>query len=336
MKKIRILNVLHICIALLGILIIVCYFIPEIKFINGTVLYIGIGLFGEAIGFLICMSSNAKNQKKIDWLEQRVNLTNSLAYRIKNAGEKSFTELPIGIIVYNNEFQVEWANTKAKKIFNSSLVDRKLSNLYGGNLDSKDFEAKIRALNEFPVEIYGHHYDVKVLRDNNVLYLIDRTDYKELENKYYISTQAAGILNLDNYEEALADFDVQERALFTSDIISMLSKYCEDHEVYLRAYSDKQFLLLTSREKLLGIASENFKIIDQINDYCSKEHVKLTISIGIACMNESIIDIMEKASDLLASLLFLITTCFDASINIASDLFLDKRKIQIDTFAENG
>ena len=110
-------------------------------------LYIGIGLFGEAIGFLICMSSNAKNQKKIDWLEQRVNLTNSLDYRIKNAGEKSFTELPIGIIVYNNEFQVEWANTKAKKIFNSSLVDRKLSNLYGGNLDSKDFEKDLKNLN---------------------------------------------------------------------------------------------------------------------------------------------------------------------------------------------
>lgn len=299
MKKRKALNIIHICIALLGLAIIVCYFVPSIEFINEKMLLVGIAFASEAVGYLIFVMGSAKSQKKIELLEQRVSLTNSLAYRIKNAGEKCFTEIPIGIIVYANDLKVEWANTKAKQIFNSSLVDRKLNNLYSGNYDNKDFETKIRNLSDFQMDIYGRHYEVKVLRDNNVIYLIDKSDYKELEYLHYISTQAAGILNLDNYEEAIADYDIQERALITSDIISILSTFCEENGVYLRAYSDKQFLILTSRENLLKIMNDNFKILEQVNNYCSREHVKLTLSIGIACMEKPIVNIMEKAGELL-------------------------------------
>ena len=139
MKKRKALNIIHICIALLGLAIIVCYFVPSIEFINEKMLLVGIAFASEAVGYLIFVMGSAKSQKKIELLEQRVSLTNSLAYRIKNAGEKCFTEIPIGIIVYANDLKVEWANTKAKQIFNSSLVDRKLNNLYSGNYDNKDF-----------------------------------------------------------------------------------------------------------------------------------------------------------------------------------------------------
>lgn len=164
MKKRKALNIIHICIALLGLAIIVCYFVPSIEFINEKMLLVGIAFASEAVGYLIFVMGSAKTQKKIELLEQRVSLTNSLAYRIKNAGEKCFTEIPIGIIVYANDLKVEWANTKAKQIFNSSLVDRKLNNLYSGNYDNKDFETKIRNLSDFQMDIYGRHYEVKVLR----------------------------------------------------------------------------------------------------------------------------------------------------------------------------
>ena len=32
-------------------------------------------------------------------------------------GEKSFSEMPVGIIVFNEEKMIEWANSYAKKIF---------------------------------------------------------------------------------------------------------------------------------------------------------------------------------------------------------------------------
>ena len=41
--------------------------------------------------------------KKIGWLQGRLNLWNAISYRVKVAGEKAFNDMPLGIIVYNGK-----------------------------------------------------------------------------------------------------------------------------------------------------------------------------------------------------------------------------------------
>ena len=66
-----------------------------------------------------------KRIKQNAYQEQKLQLWNSISYRVKRAGETSFNEMPLGIILFNDEFVIEWANNYAKKIFESELVESK-------------------------------------------------------------------------------------------------------------------------------------------------------------------------------------------------------------------
>ncbi|MDD3106347.1 MAG: hypothetical protein PHP65_00890, partial [Bacilli bacterium] len=99
------------------------YFNPEI---SRYYLYGGIFFFGASFAYLYVYFAQNKTIKKLDWMENRLKLWNSISYRVKRAGETSFNEMPLGIIVFNDDKMIEWANNYAKKIFLSPLVDRKI------------------------------------------------------------------------------------------------------------------------------------------------------------------------------------------------------------------
>lgn len=299
MKKIKIITAILYCILIICVVIFGLSFLDIIK--NKYIIYALILVSGLVIGILICSNANISSRKHIDWLEDRIKLTNSIAYRIKKAGEKSFTEIPLGIIVYNNNYEIEWANNYAKQIFNSPLVDRKFRNICKDINDKeyKDFEAKVRAFNEFFIDVYGKQYEVTVLKDDNILFLKDRTELRDLEIKYNNHILAAGIINLDNFEEALSSVDAQERAMKISDIIGILGDWCEKLDIFIRGYSEKQYLILTDREHLEDLSNDGYKVLDLVNDYCNKEGLKITVSISVACYDAKINVLMDKTKELL-------------------------------------
>lgn len=290
MKKIKILNAVEIL-----LLLFLCI-AAALTIIFKVNIYVLCGLFaciGILIGILIFSKATFKKQKQIDWLEERVKLTNSLAYRVKNAGEKCFTEIPLGIIVFDNSYTIEWANNYAKEIFLSPLVGRKMA-----VIDS-ELEATARASENFNITIYGHNYEVDVLHDDNIIFLRDCTKLFELELKYNNRTQAAAIINLDNFEEALSTLDAQTRAMRISDIIGILSEWCQKFNIYIRGYSEKQYLILMSREQLDQLNQDKFSVIDNVNEYCTHQNLKISISIGVACFDVPINELMNKTTEML-------------------------------------
>src|SRR5690625_7259177 len=42
--------------------------------------------------------------------EETQRYISSLSYRVKRAGEEALLEMPIGIILYSEDFEVEWSN----------------------------------------------------------------------------------------------------------------------------------------------------------------------------------------------------------------------------------
>lgn len=298
MKKLKVATAILYCILIICVVFFALSFLFNPK---SYLIYISIGVSGLCIGILVCSNANISAQKHINWLEDRVKLTNSLTYRIKKAGEKSFTEIPLGIIVFNNEYVIEWANQFAKDIFSSDLVEHRMRNIWKIENDPKynNFEAKVKAFTEFLINIYGREYFVRVLKEDNILFIEDRTLIRDLQKKYDNNILAAGIINLDNFDNALGLLDAQKKAVKISDIIGHLSNWCDENDIYLRGYSEKQYLILMHRSQLESLKHERFKIIDTINDYCEKERLKITLSISIACLDVDVNALLDKANDLL-------------------------------------
>lgn len=290
MKKVRILNIIAYILLAFSIAMFVLSFIFEINkyIIYGCFFIAGLDCFA-----LITLYRSNKLHAQIDWLEERVKLSNSISYRVKLAGEKSFYDMPLGIIVYSNDYRVEWANEYARKIFLSQLNDRKFANI------NMELDVRIRSQENFDIELYGKQYNVTVVKEDNIIFLTDKTEFKKLEKKYLDRTPATGVLSLDNFDEALASLDAQEKALRVSDMIGKLSDWAEKYNIYIRGYSEKQYIFLMDRKQLENIIAEEFDIIDILNDYYKEKDLRITVSIGVACADIPYNDLMDKTNELL-------------------------------------
>ena len=130
-----------------------------------------IALLSLLLGLLISNLSLYKQIRESAYQKQKLQLWNSISYRVKNAGETSFNEMPLGIILFNDDFVIEWANNYAKKIFSSELVERNFSNL------DKDFADKVnRRIPEFEITIYEKVSPCEHMLRDHVIYLNDITN----------------------------------------------------------------------------------------------------------------------------------------------------------------
>lgn len=290
MKKVRIFNIFAYILLAFSITIFILSFTYDI---NKYVIYGSFFIAGIDVAALVIQYAYNKLRRHIDWLEERVKLSNSISYRVKLAGEKSFYDMPLGIIVYSNDYTIEWANEYAKKIILSPLVNRKIANI------NMELDVRMRSQDNFDIDLYGRQYNALVVKEDNILYLTDKTEFKNLEKKYQDRTQATGMLNLDNFDEALASVDAQDKAIKVSEMIGILSDWAEKYDIYIRGYSEKQYIFLMDRSQLEEIIQEQFSVIDDINEYCKKEDLRITVSIGVACKDIPYVDLMDKASELL-------------------------------------
>ena len=288
MKKIRTYDFL--AFSVLGLCII--YFILTIFIqFNIYISYSVAVLLGMDIFSLIIMHNHDKLLRKNEWLERRARLSNDISYRIKLAGENSFNNLPIGILVLNkDDNHIEWANEYARGIFHSSLnkntglIDKKISDF---NLidNGKKLEGVLAVSNEFDFTINGRHYKINVERQDNIVYLTDITDLKNLQALYDDRTVAAGIISLDNYEQAFASADAQEKASRNGEIIGLFNDWAKKYDLYIRGYSEKEYLVLMDRKQLSSVEADGFDIIRDFNEYCKNNSLKMTLSIAICSVD---------------------------------------------------
>lgn len=297
MRKNRFNNIVFTIFAIVSIAIIVMFKFDEIPVTTDNEVWDEVitGLAYLCVGsFIMLIYNNIRTvsvNKEMNWMNDRLKLWNSISYRVKVAGEKAFNEMPLGIIVYGKKNSIEWANNYAKEIFMSTLVERSLENL------SVEIVEKMHLSNEFDINLYDKKFHVSVLKEDNIMFFTDKTDLRNLENKYYQRTQVAGFINLDNIEEALASSDAQEHNMIISNIMGILGDWCDEHQIYMRGYSEKQYLILMDRTQLENIMAEEFKVIEDVRNYCYRNNLRITLSLGIACFDSNIIDVMEKASE---------------------------------------
>lgn len=253
-------------------------------------------LFGATIAGLTTLINfliRFKQLKKENFLENRLNMWNTISYRVKKAGETAFNELPIGILVLNNDYEVVWSNTFAKNLFMSQLDRINLR-----NINSELYKNLKKSINDFIVEIYGKSYQIKYLPEHQIVYLTDITSELELEKRYDSRTTVLGYINIDNLEEALSDFDVQEKAEYMWKIIGIIAKWADSFGAYARAYSDKNYIIIMDKSQLQQMVKKDFSILDEIKTIIKvNSAARISLSIGIACIDENINELSKHANE---------------------------------------
>ncbi len=293
-------------IVLLVILIVSLLFSVKVLWsleINNILFYIPIAIFMLSLSFFSSALISAKNTKETLSLKNRLNMWNSITFKVKKAGETAFNKLPIGIIVLDKESKIVWANQNARTIFMSPLENINIKDLASPLYDklqseladcefTDDEDQKIR----YNADIYGKIYYVEYLVKHNVMYLTDITNHEHLRTLYHNRTEVLGYINIDNLEEALQEFDVQTKAEYEGKIIGAIAKWANENGIFVRALTSTRYILITDQEHLEKVIKTNFSILDDVKVlFNTSRVVRITLSMGIVCDDISVNDLSEEA-----------------------------------------
>lgn len=260
-------------------------------------IYIPITTLVVALSFLIAHIGNSNHQKHIKAMENRLSMWNSISYRVKKAGETAFNKLPIGIIVIDNDYKIVWSNDNARTIFMSPLQSTNLRDvslsIYDKMISTEQDESGVI---RFIQNIYGSIYEVEYSPQYDVLYFNNITELEQLRVRYDNRICAVGYINVDNLEETLAEFYVQDRTKYQGEIINAITNWASKFGVHVRAYSDSKYMLIMDKEQLSNVVKDNFTILDDVKTlFTTSRSVRVTLTIGIACADINITQLADEA-----------------------------------------
>ncbi|MFZ0371279.1 MAG: DHH family phosphoesterase, partial [Halobacillus sp.] len=201
----------------------------------------------------------------------------TLSYRVKKVGEEALLEMPIGIILFSENYKIEWANPYMNRFTkDDSIVGKSLKQL------SDQLIAPIKE-DEREVWITVGDYKLQTIikKDERLLYLFDRTKQTEIYNLYKNEQTVLAIIFLDNYEEITQGMDDTAKSHINSQVTSILNRWAGNYGIYLKRTSQERFVAVMNHEILKKLEKAKFEILDDVRELITDQNVPLTLSFGI-------------------------------------------------------
>ncbi|WP_269410758.1 DHH family phosphoesterase [Lentibacillus daqui] len=201
----------------------------------------------------------------------------TLSHRIKKVGEEALLEMPIGIVLYNEDYIVEWANPYMNRFGEEDILVGKSLNLLSDDLIPTIKEGK----DEVWFELEGYDFQSIIKKEERLLYFFDRTEQKKIQTLYENDQTILAIIFLDNYEEITQNMDDTWKSQLNSKVTAALNDWSHTYGLYLKRTSQERFLAVGTREILGKLEKTKFNILDEIRELNSEQNIPLTISIGV-------------------------------------------------------
>lgn len=264
------------------------------EFKLGFLILLNVTLFIVYAGVLLFGWLTRKRKNRIQQLEQKIRETNIINRRKVNNEDIALNYLPVGILIYDDDFQISYANKAAKDYFSNVLVERPL------NVLNKDLFINIQnRIGKFKVELYDKKFDVMHYPKNNTVYLFEVTEREDIKEKYYRNQPVVGIINLDNFVEATANLDYQNKSTIEGSILNILNKWCQTNDMYFISLRVDKAIVLFNRETLDSLMDKGFSILDDITKKADEHDIRVSMSMGIACHEGDASKLGEIAEDAL-------------------------------------
>ena len=290
MKKIIFALISLCCTAVLGYFSVRFYgnMVPFIIFVSFTALFL------VSTVVFVMSHFNTKNVEKINWLENRLNAWNSISHHVSAAGDEAFTKLPIGIVVYDANLEIKWANEYSKKAFKSNLINNSI------DVIADNFSEDILAnKDKMIISVFEEKYDVLHNPENHVLYFFNVTRREEIIKRYDDRIQTVAIISIDNLEESLRKYDVQEQSTLRGQILGVISEWASENGCLLETLSTDQMLVVFDKESLNRMIEDRFNVLNEVRELSMKNHLKSTMSMGVACYDVLADELVELAKNAL-------------------------------------
>ncbi|KKB91095.1 MULTISPECIES: cyclic-di-AMP phosphodiesterase GdpP [Bacillus] len=215
----------------------------------------------------------------------------TLSYRLKKVGEEALMEMPIGIMLFNDQYYIEWANPFLSSCFNeSTLVGRSLYDTCESvvPLIKQEVESETVTLND-------RKFRVVIKRDERLLYFFDVTEQIQIEKLYENERTVLAYIFLDNYDDVTQGLDDQTRSTMNSQVTSLLNAWAQEYGIFLKRTSSERFIAVLNEHILNELENSKFSILDEVREKTSFDGVALTLSVGVGASVSSLKELGDLA-----------------------------------------
>ncbi|MGG7621793.1 DHH family phosphoesterase [Bacillus coreaensis] len=233
-----------------------------------------LGLIGLIVAFLPFFYIFQLERKQRKEMEEYIT---TLSYRVKKVGEEALMEMPIGIMLINDDYYIEWTNPFLASCFEEdSLVGRSLYDVGESliPLIKQDVETEI-------ITIHDRKFKVIHRPEERLLYFFDVTEQTEIEKLYEDERTVIAIIFLDNYDELTQGMEDQTRSSLNNLVTSILNKWAQENGVFLKRITSERFIAVFNENILQLLEKGKFSVLDDVRETTSKQNVPLTLSIGV-------------------------------------------------------
>ncbi|MBW9234307.1 hypothetical protein JQK62_18965, partial [Leptospira santarosai] len=198
--------------------------------------------------FLVVLVIGWQMEKRL--YEETEKHIETLSYRMKRVGEEALLEMPIGILLVNEHWTIEWANPyMSRELEFDSLIGEELFTL------SDEFHSLVKQEDnkEQTISLSGKKFKVFYKQEEKLLYFFDITEQTEIETLYYSDRSVIGVLFIDNYDELAQGMDDQTRSQINSLVTSLVNNWGAGYGIYVKRISSDRFLAVLNESILLEL-----------------------------------------------------------------------------------
>ncbi|MFJ7994209.1 DHH family phosphoesterase [Peribacillus frigoritolerans] len=254
---------------LYGVLAAVVLLVGVLAYYNWVIALVGLLILAGL--FYLTLRMVEKKQRKTE------EYITTLSYRLKKVGEEALLEMPIGIMLFNEDYYIEWTNPFLASCFSEdSLAGRSLYDVADSIVPLIKQEIETETLT-----LHDRKFKVVHKRDERLLYFFDVTEQVEIEKLYEDERTAIAIILLDNYDDLTQGMDDQRKSSINSLVTSLLDKWARDNGVFFKRVSSERFIAVFNEHILQQLEKGKFSILDEIRETTAKQNVPLTLSIGV-------------------------------------------------------
>ena len=207
-------------------------------------------------------------------------------------------EIPYALLDYNSRFL--WMNEKFTEITGKDKNYHKSVTTVFPSL-TKDILQKSEAVGSINVMLDDRNYRISmkriyfdsVTRDSAIVAINDTDEYltaiylfDETELNRYIRENeeqklVAGLIYIDNYEEALDSIEDVKRSLLIALVDRKVKKYFTEIDALVRKIEKDKYFVVFKYKYLEQLSADKFKLIEDVKSIKVGNEMAITLSIGV-------------------------------------------------------
>ena len=284
-------------------LIIIAILIITICILKVKLIPVGIGLY--TIIILYAIWSNKKRKAEIS--EQLKDLT----LDVNNTAKTTLINSPFPLVMIETTGNIIWKSEKYVSEFNETNIEDRLNEILKEiKLTIENSENKEKGNINIETKINGKDYEIlgsyvkskkehkKEQEYTTILYFIDNTYIKKLEQENQDEDINIGIIMIDNYEEINQRISAEVKPLITTQVEKIIYDWASGYNALIVKSDRDTFYCIIEQKDLLKAKEDKMTILDDIKnidlpDVDLSDVIQPTLSIAFSDDGKTF---LEKAS----------------------------------------